>query len=90
LTLFTFKVHDGLSIITIHSTSRSKPNTSIVLYVVQFAFVRRRCDKQVSGTKYISVSISSFIYYSATAFATGTFINYFTISFYIVARYDWI
>jgi hypothetical protein len=28
--------------------------------------------------------------YSATAFARGTFINYFTISFYIVARYYWI
>ena len=32
LSLLTSKVRDGLSIITIHSTSRSKPNTSIVSF----------------------------------------------------------
>jgi hypothetical protein len=36
--------------------------------------------------KHLGVCISSFIY-SATAFARGTYINYFMISFYIVARY---
>lgn len=32
LTLFTFKVHDGLSIITIHPTWSAEPNTSIVSF----------------------------------------------------------